>query len=312
MPPRLAIVIPAWKGEFLDATLQSLAAQTCKEFSVYLGDDASPEGLHSIVEKYAATLDITYRRFDQNLGGKDLAAQWGRCVEMVWEEEFFCLFSDDDLMEPGCVEAFYRVLETDGGFDVYRWDLRFIDGGGKPAENPPLYPEVLSVSDFYAMLYTGRIEARMPEFIFRTKAFRTGGGLVEFDSAFRTDNATVMLHGARGIRTIPGPRVAWRHSAANLSTQQDADTAKRMAAATIRFFNWADDLFASRGEPIPLPRKRAGKIILSLLCVSAEEGDGKEAVAMLRQVNWLKNNTFRRWIYTHRLARRLRERRAGN
>jgi len=48
----LAIVIPAYKSTFLAAALDSIAAQTCKDFTLYIGDDCSPNNLGEIVDRY--------------------------------------------------------------------------------------------------------------------------------------------------------------------------------------------------------------------------------------------------------------------
>ena len=79
---RLAIVIPTYKATFLPAALDSIAAQTCKDFTLYVGDDCSPEPIGDIVEQYRDKIDLVYQRFDTNLGGKDLVAQWERCIAM--------------------------------------------------------------------------------------------------------------------------------------------------------------------------------------------------------------------------------------
>ena len=57
---RLAIIIPAYKENFLFETLQSLANQTNKDFNVYVGDDCSPYDLQSIVSRFEDRLDIHY------------------------------------------------------------------------------------------------------------------------------------------------------------------------------------------------------------------------------------------------------------
>ena len=107
----LAIVIPAYKATFLAAALDSIAAQTCKDFTLYIGDDHSPNNLEEIVGRYREKINLVYKRFDNNLGGKDLVAQWERCIDMTQDEEWLWLFSDDDVMEPSCVENFYRVYK---------------------------------------------------------------------------------------------------------------------------------------------------------------------------------------------------------
>ena len=74
MKKKLAIVIPAYKATFLRAALDSIAAQTCQDFTLYIGDDCSPYQLGAIVDEYRDKIDLFYERFDTNLGGKDLVA----------------------------------------------------------------------------------------------------------------------------------------------------------------------------------------------------------------------------------------------
>lgn len=77
---RLAIIIPAYKENFLFETLQSLANQTNKDFNVYVGDDCSPYDLQSIVSRFEDRLDIHYVRFSENLG-----RTFSRTLEQVYQ-----------------------------------------------------------------------------------------------------------------------------------------------------------------------------------------------------------------------------------
>lgn len=77
MEEKIAIVIPAYKCRFLRQTLDSIVVQTCRSFTVYIGDDASPQNLKEIVSDYADKMNIVYRRFDTNLGGVDLPGALG-------------------------------------------------------------------------------------------------------------------------------------------------------------------------------------------------------------------------------------------
>ena len=99
MDQNLAIIIPAYKGAYLKRTLDSLVQQTNKNFSVYIGDDCSPENLPDIINQYISLLNITYKKFSDNRGKSDLISQWERCLDMIQNEEYFILFSDDDIME---------------------------------------------------------------------------------------------------------------------------------------------------------------------------------------------------------------------
>ena len=46
---KLAIVIPAYKVDFFETVLFSLAQQTCKDFTVYIGEDCSRDDFKSIL-----------------------------------------------------------------------------------------------------------------------------------------------------------------------------------------------------------------------------------------------------------------------
>ena len=98
MNNQLSIVIPAYKATFLPAALDSIAAQTCQNFTLYIGDDNSPHNLENIVNRYKDEINLVYHRFDANLGGNDLVAQWERCISLTQGEPYIWLFSDDDVM----------------------------------------------------------------------------------------------------------------------------------------------------------------------------------------------------------------------
>lgn len=89
MANKLAIIIPAYKDAFFNKTLESLAQQTNKNFTVYIGDDNSPYNLEKIVSEYSNQLNIIYKRFPTNLGSTDLVLQWNRCLSMIQDEDFF-------------------------------------------------------------------------------------------------------------------------------------------------------------------------------------------------------------------------------
>lgn len=88
MKETLAIIIPAYKPDFLESALSSVAAQTCHDFTVYVCDDASPYDIRSIVNGFASSIDIQYTRFEDNLGGTDLVGQWNRCLASAQDEEW--------------------------------------------------------------------------------------------------------------------------------------------------------------------------------------------------------------------------------
>lgn len=293
MSNKLAIIIPAYKAAFFDKTLDSLSRQTDKNFKVYIGDDDSPHDLEKIVSNYHGRLDITYKRFPTNLGNTDLVRHWNRCLDMLQDEDFFCLFSDDDVMEPACIESFHKTLRTDRASDVYHFDIDLIDGNGNIIKSCNNYPSVLSANEFLRMLYTYRIDARMPEFIFRTRHFQESGGFINFDLAYRSDNATVISAARdRGIRTIHGAKILWRDSGTNISSNHNSALKLRRAYATIDFFEWMEEYYSQRAEACPFSLKERLELIIRDILTLADGFPRKELYKALGRVKRARQNIF--------------------
>ena len=124
---KVAVIIPAYKSRFLQQTLDSMVVQTNQDFTVYIGDDASPHDLKNIVSLYQGKLDIVYHRFEINLGKKDLPGHWERCIEMS-KEPVIWFFSDDDLMPCDGIERVLKALQECGEKNImFRFPLVVVD-----------------------------------------------------------------------------------------------------------------------------------------------------------------------------------------
>lgn len=242
MKHQLALVIPAYKASYLDATLASIAGQTSKDFTVYIGNDASPEPIREIVAAYTAKLDIVYHEFPVNLGGKDLVAHWERCVDLVQGEEWVWLFSDDDLMAKDCVEIFYAYIHKHPDRDLLHYPVTMIDGEGKVMQPAPVFPEHMAALDFFRERVNYRIKSYVVEYIFKKKLYDEQGGFVNFDLAWCADDATWIKFGKKsGIYTLPGGTVFWRYSGSNIShINNEQSIVVRKIQAAINYMQWTD------------------------------------------------------------------------
>ena len=250
MTHRLAIIIPAYKATFLPAALDSIAAQTCKDFTLYIGDDCSPGPIGDIVEQYRDKIELVYLRFDNNLGGKDLVAQWERCIAMSKDEPYIWLFSDDDVMEPDCVEKLFRQIEnTKGGYDVYHFDVKEINEEGEVTKALPEYPQVLGAYDFYKGKNTGRCRSYVVENVFSRRIYEQSGGFMNFDLAWGSDVATWCIFcGKKGMFKIPGAHVLWRRSSQNITPDKSRQIAERKLMSECEFLNWSYTYFSSEKD----------------------------------------------------------------
>ena len=248
MSNELAIVIPAYKIDFFDDVLASLNAQTCKRFNVYVGIDASRFDFESVINRYSKSINIMCKRFDSNLGGKDLVAQWNRCMQLTQGEKWVMLFSDDDRLESCCVERFYEEMEADEKChrkcDLYHFDVDVIDGHNNIIRQTRQYPSTYESVDFLKDKCKARIESFVVEYVFRRSEFDACGGFEHFDMAWGSDIATWAKIGRNnGIRTISGAKVMWRASDMNIPPDTSRGKIARKLAADAKFLKWCRDNF---------------------------------------------------------------------
>ncbi len=99
---KLITVIPVFNGErYLEATLDSLAAQTILPDRVIVIDDCSTDGTCSLVENFAA-FPCELVRNERNLG---LFPNLNRALEYAAEAEYFHLLLADDRVRPTFLET---------------------------------------------------------------------------------------------------------------------------------------------------------------------------------------------------------------
>jgi glycosyltransferase involved in cell wall biosynthesis len=249
---QLAIIIPAYKVKYFERALSSIAAQTCKNFRVYVGDDCSPWNLGEICAKFSGVLDLKYIRFADNLGQVSLVDQWERCIALS-DEPWVWLFSDDDIMEPQCVEAFFETLKTDGTtYDLYRFNTLKIDANDRITKIHPPHPTEESPFEFAYHRFHGCRESFASEYIFSRSVFRERKGIVEFPIGWCSDDASWILFSEKtGIRTIKGPFVCWRKSGENLTSFSSRYQSQKLEAAT-KYIDWFN-LWLENRMPIPKP-----------------------------------------------------------
>lgn len=239
MKNQLAIVIPAYKTIFLDKALKSIASQTCQDFTLYIGDDCSPHDIKSIVDQYKEKIDLVYKRFNTNLGGKDLVAQWERCIDMIQDEKWIWLFSDDDVMDENCVEEFYKAVNKSNSL-YFHFNIRQIDAKGCVQKTFPTYPKHISAVEYLNAKTAGQIASYVVEFIFERNLFLKAGRFENFDLAWGSDYITTLKLASlnKGIETIQNAKVNWRSSDENISPNKSTKILKRKMMSVVKNLLW--------------------------------------------------------------------------
>lgn len=236
----LAIVIPAYKLRFFSRVLDSLAAQTDKRFTLYIGIDGVDADFETVAARYADRVNMVVHRFSDNMGGRDLVEQWHRCIDLIGDEQWIWLFSDDDMLEPSCVEAFYTQLQRDNSYDLYHYDVDIIDSDNHIIKSATPFPPVMDAFEFLRGKNSASIDSFVVEYVFRRDTFERLGRFEHFDMAWGSDIATWAKIGRdKGIATIPGPKVLWRASDANITPSTERTGLIRKLLIYADYITWS-------------------------------------------------------------------------
>lgn len=230
---RYSFVLPAYKARFLKEAVDSILAQTYRDFELIIVDDASPEGLEAIVNAYD---DVRIRHFvnEENVGGKDLVAQWNRCLEYA-EGDYVVLASDDDVYHPQYLEKMNELVEKYPQVNVFRPRIQYIDGQGEVTGVVGLLKEYTSQLELAYLFDT--LGNGIPYYLFNRKALKAIGGFVNYPLAWHSDDATVMKMAKNGIAFCSDILFSFRLSGESLSTKRnDYKTLRLKIEATEAYY----------------------------------------------------------------------------
>ena len=168
---------------------------------------------------------------------------------MSRNEPYIWLFSDDDMMEPECVEAFYQTLnDTHCNFQLYHFDVKKVDESGKIISVPKGYDKVVGSFRYYKEKLIGSYMSLVVENIFSRDVYKKYDGFKNFDMAWGSDTATwAIFCEGKGMYTIPGPYVLWRSSSENITPDFSSAIVARKVIALNEFFRWSVGFFQAYG-----------------------------------------------------------------
>lgn len=221
----LAIVIPAYKPDFLREAIESVLNQTNQNFTLYIFDDASPYKLNLTLSEYSSVSNIVYHQFEQNLGQTSLTKQWDRCINNTGSEPWVWLFSDDDLMDVHCVQSFYDELGRYPDADLFRFKSNKISSEGKVLRVNE-FSNPLTAEEFIQKKLSYEQESYMVESIFKRSLYEKIGGFPELPLAWAADDLFHFRLYSFGIGYfIDKASVSWRYSSENLSGKKSRSAA---------------------------------------------------------------------------------------
>lgn len=108
MSPFVSFILPAYKGRYLSEAIESILNQTFTDFELVIVNDCSPDDIDGIESTFVDSR-IRYYRNESNIGGKDLVAQWNRCLALA-RGEWTVMASDDDIYDKSFLKE-NQILE---------------------------------------------------------------------------------------------------------------------------------------------------------------------------------------------------------
>lgn len=226
----LAIVIPYYKETFFEATLNSLADQTNKNFKVYIGDDDSPNNPDEILAKYKNQFDFVYKKFQFNIGATSLVKQWNRCIDLIIDEQWILILGDDDTLDKNVVELFYKNSELFHSYNVVRFASQKIDESGKSISQIYFNPIIENTIDFVFR----ETRSSLSEYVFRRSQI-DNIGFKNFPLAWFSDVlAVIEFSDFKEIYSINDAIINVRMSSENISGK--TNNYKLKSQATFEFY----------------------------------------------------------------------------
>jgi len=216
---KYSFVLPAYKAKFLKAAIDSIINQTYTDFELIIINDASPEDLDTIVAGYHDNR-IRYYKNKQNIGGKDLVAQWNYSITYA-KGKYIILASDDDEYSLQYLEKMDIMVNKYPTVNVFRPRVKRIDNYGNILHIEGFEGEYLSKIEYLYAWINKRLGSGIPFYIFNREALMAIGGFVSMPLAWFSDDATVLKLADAGIVIYNRTLFSFRLSNENISTAQN-------------------------------------------------------------------------------------------
>lgn len=232
---KYSFVLPAYKATYLKEAIDSILAQTYKDFELIIVNDASPEDLDSIVKSYD-DLRIQYYVNEKNIGSQNLVAQWNHSISYA-KGHYLILASDDDVYFPHYLERMDILVERYPDVNVFRPRVQVIDENGEIKRVYGCVAEKVSLLEYW--YYWSVVGSSIGHVVFNKESLIKKGGFVNFPLAWGSDDATILMLGYNGICFESEILYSFRNSGVNISSKiNNYHTLTRKIESRQLFYNW--------------------------------------------------------------------------
>lgn len=231
--PKYTFLMPAYKARYIRESIQSILDQTYPNFELIIVDDKSPEDIKSIVDEYDDPR-VTYHRNEENIGSRDLVAQWNHCLTFA-HGDYVIMATDDDTYDPAFLSEADRCLTAHPEVDLFRGRIVYVHDDGSIFSEGACFPDYMSEVEFWYEMFHS-IGGGVPQYVYKLRALRNNDvhGFVPLPKAWGSDDVTALLQSKHGVVASAQPLVNFRFSDISISGGH-SDVAIKVKARLLQY-----------------------------------------------------------------------------
>lgn len=189
---KFSILIPAYKSRFLKEAIDSILSQTYTDFELIIVNDASPEDLDSIVDKYEDPR-VHYYRNEVGFGAVHVVGNWNKCLEYAIGDYIICM-GDDDKLLPNCLGEYAKLIIQYPDIGLLHGWTEIIDEDSKPFQLTSLRGlHESAMSLLWNRWIGGYSRQYIGDFCFEKKWLVDHGGFYDLPLAWASDDISAII-----------------------------------------------------------------------------------------------------------------------
>lgn len=219
---KFSITIPAYKQKYLYEAIKSCLAQTYKDFELIIVDDASPENLKTVVERFHDKR-IKFYRNEKNCGAVDVVDNWNTCLSYAKGDYVICM-GDDDCLSDCCLSEYVKLMEKYPKLGVYHAWTEVIDEHSEYLTMQQPRPEWESCLSLLWNRWNGRNRQYIGDFCFKRDLLILNGGFMKLPLAWASDDISAVIAARQGgIANTQVPCFKYRQNRQTITSTGNVD-----------------------------------------------------------------------------------------
>lgn len=290
-----SILIPSYKKKYFEDCLKSIFNQSYQNYEVIIVDDASPEDLKSVVDKFQDER-IKYYRNDKNCGALNVVDNWNKCLSYATGDYVICM-GDDDKLLPNALEEYTKLIEKYPYVDVFHGWTEVIDENSDVINLLDTRPEWESVYSLMWQRWNVR-QQFIGDFLFKTTTLRKNGGFYKQPLAWGSDDITAYINAKEnGVANTQVPVFQYRQTSITLSSISNG---KIKLEALEKEKLWTEQFLSQSSVKEDLDR-----LLLDLLTRNMNTRFEKRKIDTITKDVKFSNNILKRVVYWMKLYQSL-------